>query len=52
MKKTYMTPETQVVKVESQLMTPASPLRVNGSTDNVNDLLGRGDAGWNDDDWD
>ena len=53
MKKTYMTPETQVVKVEIQhLLNDASRPRIAGTTQDVNDLLGRGDAGWNDDDWD
>ena len=52
MKKTYMAPETQVVKVDLQQMIADSIPRIAGSTNNVNDLLGRGDAGWNDDDWD
>lgn len=53
MKKTYMAPEIQVVKVESQLMTPASQLGVNGDK-TVNSgnatLLGRGGSDWDDED--
>jgi len=55
MKKTYMTPDIQVVKVESQLMTPASPVHsmsINSSTtvSDPNAVLGRGGSDWDDED--
>ncbi len=51
MKKTYMTPEIQVVKVESQLMAPASQMGVSDKTVNSTNatLLGRSGGGWDDD---
>lgn len=48
MKKTYMTPETQVVNIELQHMIAGSNLGIKGSTGDANDLLGRGDSGWDD----
>ena len=51
MKKTYVSPEIQVVKIESQLMTPASPLGINGRTNQTSDLLGRDTSTDWDDDW-
>ena len=52
MKKTYMTPDIQVVKVESQLMTPASQMGVSDKTVNSTNatLLGRGGSDWDDED--
>ena len=52
MKSTYMTPEIQVVKVESQLMTPASQMGVSDKTVNSTNatLLGRGGSDWDDED--
>ena len=50
MKKTSMTPETQVVKVELQHMIANSPLPIKGTTSNASDLLGRGGSDWDDED--
>ena len=50
MKKTYIAPETQVMKVELQHMIANSPLPIKGTTSNASDLLGRGGSDWDDED--
>ena len=54
MKKTYMTPKLEKIEVRTIGMLDESQSMTKGSTP-VSDesvVLGRGDAGWNDDDWD
>ena len=53
MKKTYMTPDIQVVEVELRLLDQASQMVVNGDKPvNANNatLLGRGSGDWDDED--
>lgn len=51
MKKTYVSPEIQVVKIELQQIIADSIPRIAGTTNNVSDLLGRDTSTDWDDDW-
>ena len=54
MKKTYMTPDIQVVKVEQHLLTSGSSktmdVNSNKMVSDPNAVLGRGGSGWDDED--
>ena len=50
MKKTYMTPAVEVIRIQTQGMIAASGPGLGGSTDNVNDLLSRDCDDWDDED--
>ena len=54
MKKTYMTPKMEKIEVRTIGMLADSQSLNKGTTtiNNESSVLGRGDAGWNDDDWD
>ena len=55
MKKQYMIPEIQVVKIQPNVLSvtsPAGPDATNGSTNNPDDLLSRGFWDFGDDDED
>ena len=52
MKKTYMHPTTQIVKIETIQMIASSPLGIGDEygTNGNNTVLGRGDSDWEYDD--
>ncbi len=50
MKKQYMIPEIQVVKIQTVSMIATSGPQTGGSTNNSNDLLSRGFFDFDDDD--
>ena len=55
MKKTYMTPKMETIEVRTSIGLLNGSRNLNKGTTtitNESSVLGRGDAGWNDDDWD
>ena len=49
MKKTYINPEMVIVKIATQQMLASSPLAIDGSTSNPDDLLSRDCDDWDED---
>ena len=49
MKKTYINPEMVIVKIATQQMLASSPLAIDGSTSNPDDLLSRESDDWDED---
>ena len=50
MKKTYITPKMEIVKIATQQMLAGSGLGISGSTSNTGDLLSRDCDDWDDED--
>ena len=46
MKKTYMTPALEVIRIQTQGMIATSGPSLGGTTDNVDDLLSRESDDW------
>ena len=49
MKKTYITPSMETVKIATQQMLAGSGLGISGSTDKTSDLLSRDCDDWDED---
>ena len=50
MKKTYINPKMEIVKIATQQMLAGSGLGISGSTNNTGDLLSRDCDDWDDED--